>query len=204
VERFCSRPEQFVEIALASPFSPIQVFDEIRGLLELLAERRPKSLLEIGSSRGGSLYLFTKVVDPAATLVSVDLRFPNPGLLRSFAQGTQKVTPLQGDSGAPETIAEVKRIFPSPIDFLFIDGDHSYEGVKRDFETYSPMVRPGGLIAFHDIVDDNETRYGVITGGWAGGVPKFWNEVKTRFEHRELVKNPAQDACGIGLLFVKG
>jgi len=39
-----------------------------------------------------------------------------------------------------------------PLDFLFIDGDHTYEGVKRDFEMYSPLVRNGGIIAFHDIV----------------------------------------------------
>jgi len=37
-------------------------------------------------------------------------------------------------------------------DFLFIDGDHTYEGVEGDFEMYSPLVRRGGIIAFHDIV----------------------------------------------------
>lgn len=37
------------------------------------------------------------------------------------------------------------------MDFLFIDGDHAYEGVKADFEMYSPLVRKGGLVALHDI-----------------------------------------------------
>ncbi len=37
-----------------------------------------------------------------------------------------------------------------PIRFLLIDADHSYEGVKRDFEAWSPLVAPGGLIVFHD------------------------------------------------------
>ena len=36
------------------------------------------------------------------------------------------------------------------IDFLFIDGDHSYEGVKSDFELYSKILTPGGLIVIHD------------------------------------------------------
>jgi predicted O-methyltransferase YrrM len=40
------------------------------------------------------------------------------------------------------------------VDFLFIDADHSYEGVKKDFEMYSPLVRKGGIIAFHDIIPD--------------------------------------------------
>lgn len=37
-----------------------------------------------------------------------------------------------------------------PIRFLLIDADHSYEGVKRDFERWSPHVATGGLIVFHD------------------------------------------------------
>ncbi len=37
-----------------------------------------------------------------------------------------------------------------PIRFLFIDADHSYDGVKDDFETWSPCVVPGGFIVFHD------------------------------------------------------
>ena len=36
------------------------------------------------------------------------------------------------------------------IGFLFIDGDHRYEGVKKDFELYSPKVKVDGIIAFHD------------------------------------------------------
>jgi hypothetical protein len=48
---------------------------------------------------------------------------------------------------------------------LFIDGDHTYEGVRRDFEMYSPLVRKGGIIAFHDIYPGPEES--------VGGVPKF-------------------------------
>jgi hypothetical protein len=33
---------------------------------------------------------------------------------------------------------------------LFIDGEHEYEQVKRDFEAWSPFVRPNGYVAFHD------------------------------------------------------
>lgn len=39
---------------------------------------------------------------------------------------------------------------PEPIDFLFIDGDHSFEGVKLDWELWSSLIRPGGKIALHD------------------------------------------------------
>ena len=202
-ERLSFRPGHYVTLALNSAFAPIQVHEEIVSLLALIARRRPRSVLEVGSSRGGTLYLFTKFADPRGVLVSVDLRIPDPDLLRSFARRGQQVIPYQGDSTAPSTIAAVRKVLPSAIDFLFLDGDHSYEGVRRDFENYAPLVRPGGIVALHDIVEDNGARYGVITGGWAGGVPRFWSELKQAHEHAEFVHDRAQDACGIGVVFVR-
>jgi cephalosporin hydroxylase len=200
-ERLCFRLEHWVALALSSPFAPLQVPEEITALLDLVRREAPRRILEIGSSRGGTLYLFTKVVPADATLLTVDLRIPDPALLRSFARGRQRVVTIEGDSTAPDTLAAVRAVLPEAVDFLFLDGDHSYEGIKRDFEIYAPLVRPGGLIVFHDIVEDNETRYGVVTGGWSGGVPRFWSELKTRYPHREFVRDWAQDACGIGVVF---
>jgi len=51
---------------------------------------------------------------------------------------------LQGDSK--------NIIWEKEIDVLFIDGDHSYEGVKADYERYEPFVKEGGLILFHDVL----------------------------------------------------
>ncbi|MBC7851046.1 MAG: class I SAM-dependent methyltransferase [Chitinophagaceae bacterium] len=42
------------------------------------------------------------------------------------------------------------------IDFLFIDGDHSIEGCKSDFELFSPRIVPGGYIAFHDFYEKRD------------------------------------------------
>lgn len=41
-----------------------------------------------------------------------------------------------------------------PLDFVFIDGDHSEDGVRADFRLIAPSVKPGGLIAFHDLIPD--------------------------------------------------
>jgi len=41
-----------------------------------------------------------------------------------------------------------------PIDLLFIDGNHSYEAVRRDFEEWSRFVKPGGFLAMHDVSED--------------------------------------------------
>jgi len=52
------------------------------------------------------------------------------------------VTFIHGDSAETD--------FPEPLDVLFIDGDHTYDGVKKDFERHAPNVKPGGVILFHD------------------------------------------------------
>jgi len=82
---------------------------------------------------------------------------------------------LKVDSHRKETLEKVKEILDGEfLDFLFIDADHSYEGVKMDFEMYSPLVKSGGIIAFHDIV---------LRGA---GVEKFWNEIKKNSIYKEI------------------
>ncbi|HVQ40327.1 MAG TPA: class I SAM-dependent methyltransferase, partial [Pyrinomonadaceae bacterium] len=44
----------------------------------------------------------------------------------------------------------VSKNWREPVDFLFIDGDHSYEGCLRDWREWSPFVNLGGIVAFHD------------------------------------------------------
>jgi hypothetical protein len=60
-------------------------------------------------------------------------------------------------------------------------GDHIYEGVKKDFEMYSHLVREGGLLLFMIIVlYPPETRCEVC---------RFWNEVKHEYGYTEIVKD---------------
>jgi len=79
-----------------------------------------------------------------------------------------------------------------PVDFLFIDADHTYEGVRSDYRRYSRLVRPGGLIALHDIVPGDPV--GV------GGVPEFWSELKNSIPHEEVVEDWAQGGFEIAVI----
>lgn|GEM_PF-2937274 len=54
---------------------------------------------------------------------------------------------LQGFSHDPDVLSEASK---SDYDVLLIDGDHSYEGVRKDYELYAPLVREGGIILFDD------------------------------------------------------
>ena len=182
-----------------------QIPEEISQLLQILKERKPKTILEIGTANGGTLFLFSRIASDDATLISIDLPGGRFGggypiwkipLYKSFARKDQKIYLIRGDSHNQETLEKVKNILnDKKIDFLFIDGDHTYEGVKRDFEVYSSHVKKGNIIGFHDIVDGPEKH--------VGGVPKFWKEIKeNNSEGREIVKDWNQGGCGIGVLYV--
>jgi len=180
---------------------PIQVREEIKNLLLILDKVKPKVVLEIGTARGGTLLLFSNIAEEEATLISVDLyqTIEKRILFRYIKKVKQKIYLIQGDSHSIETLRKIKAILrDNKVDFIFIDADHSYEGVKKDFEMYSPLVRKGGIIAFHDIIPDYYTKYGIKTSSWAGEVYKFWNEVKEKYEHLEIVKDRSQDGAGIG------
>jgi predicted O-methyltransferase YrrM len=182
--------------------SSMQKPDELTALCEMLAARRPEHLLEIGTAHGGTLFVLTRLASPHATIISVDLTGGRLGegptralIFKRFARRRQRLYLLLGDSHSAETLNRVKDILKQQaLDFLFIDGDHSYEGVKRDFELYGPLVRKGGIVAFHDIVDGAPE--------FVGGVPAFWREIRPRYRHAEIIENPRQGGWGIGVLYI--
>jgi len=53
---------------------------------------------------------------------------------------------------------------------------------------YSSLVRKGGIIAFHDIVPDYYTRYGIRTGSYSGGVPIFWTKLNKDLDILRLLR----------------
>lgn len=84
----------------------------------------------------------------------------------------QKIIKIKGFSN--EVVEKVRKIAPQ-IDMLFIDGDHSYEGCKMDFDLYFPLIKKSGIIIFHD-------------SGWANGVKKVIKEdvLKLTYNHSQL------------------
>jgi hypothetical protein len=158
--------------------------------------------LEIGTGRGGTLFLLTRVSSPDAVIISLDLPQGEFGggwypdwkmpLYRSFALYHQKIYLIREDSHAAPTLEMVEGILNGHmLDFLFIDGDHTYEGVKLDFQMYSPLVRKGGLIALHDICKYPRCE-----------VNKFWSETKHAYLYQEIISRRNQKGAGIGVLYI--
>ena len=65
--------------------------------------------------------------------------------------------------------AQAAKAWESPISLLWIDGDHSYEGARRDFECFERFVTPDGLVAFDDATEPKLGPFRVIEEAVAAG-----------------------------------
>lgn len=170
---------------------------EIDAAIAYIARAQPRVMCEIGTFDGGTSLLFSRFLPTVDLMLCIDLYVKNKEMLRLLAPPRQRLHFLDLPSYAPRTVARAGELLGGrPIDVLFIDGDHRYEGVKQDFLSYRPLVRDGGLILFHDIVPDKGGR------AWAGGVPQLWKELAPQYPHREFVLSRDQDGYGIGVLTV--
>jgi len=178
-----------------------QVEFEIAELAKIISARRPSLICEIGTNLGGTLLLWCALAKPDAKIISIDMpggpfgggyRRYRTNYYRSFAYRDQELLLLRLDSHAPETFRYVHEFCANEkLDFLFIDGDHTYEGVKADFETYSKLVGPNGLIVFHDIAPTTDLRV---------GVSRFWREVRKRHRAQQIIAKEDQRGAGIGVI----
>lgn len=116
---------------------------EVEMLLSLLSYFSVKTVVEIGSCHGGTAAIWKEQL--LADVICIDATFD------LWLAGDLAVTKIAGDSRWPDTYDSLVSVLDGrPIDFLFIDGDHSYAMAKNDYKKYSPLVREGGVIAFHD------------------------------------------------------
>lgn len=180
--------------------SPGQNPSELIGLAERAEEIKPETVVEIGTARGGTLYVWTQVFDTAQKFISVDL--PGGRFGGGYSKGRasfyktfsdKEINCIRRDSHKNKTKKILKeKLEGKKIDFLFIDGDHTYEGVKQDFEMYRDLVSDNGLIAFHDILPHPDSP--------DCNVDKFWNEIKSEYETEEIVADENQGWAGIGII----
>lgn len=127
-----------------------------QDLLLRLAKDVPKKglIIEIGGEFGQSASLFAMGADRTVKIITVD-QFP--GDLLSIHQENLKEA---GFEGRTEQIVMDSRKMKDQtwghgqVNLLFIDGDHSYEGVKDDIEGWIPHVKTGGIVAFHDCASE--------------------------------------------------
>lgn len=116
-------------------------------------------LMEIGIRRGGTLAFWRTLFPLNILTIGLDFEGFTPTRLSELEACYRRLVTVLGDSHSPQIITQVSDILQGePLDFLFLDGDHTPAGVAQDFTNYAPMVRTGGVIGFHDITETPQNR----------------------------------------------
>lgn len=193
---------QIVDVAF-STFNIVQNREEITWMAEKIKELRPEVIVEIGTERGGSMFVWDSVGQHPGLRICIDMC---DGTTKQFREnafrkaGTlDNIQFIEGNSHTDEVYNKLIELLRGcKIDYLFIDGDHSYEGVKQDFEKYSPLVRDGGYVGFHDVINSEQNKKTNCD------VYKFWQELKegkNYLDIKECIKQT--DVFGVGYIVKK-
>jgi len=146
---------------------------------------RKSRLAEIGVWEGGTTRRIRALMAPGATLFAIDPYAPGRlgvSYQRLIAHGeVSRVTNgtviwLRETGAAAARRAEVAA---APFDFVFVDGDHTYDGLRHDWEGWAPLIASGGVIALHDSL--------LPEGHADAGSVRYSNEVVVRDPRFEVV-----------------
>jgi hypothetical protein len=164
---------------------------------DLIRNVQPEVIVELGTYKGMSFYSFCQAVKDArydASLYAVDTWHGDEHGGFYEDDVFKIVNEIKEDFYSSLKIKLLRKRFDDAvgefendsIDLLHIDGLHTYEAVKHDFETWFTKVKKTGIILLHDIC--------VVRDGF--GVSKFWEELNNEYKTIEF-----HQSCGLGILF---
>lgn len=163
---------------------------------------KPTSYLEIGAARGDTFHDTVALMPKGSRALAVDYPMQAWGLqdsrkyleraVEDLRQKGYLVDVIFGNSQDSAVIEQVRK--HDMFDLCFIDGDHTYKGVKADYDNYGLFAK---YCAFHDISDRMKpNRKGELIE-----VPIFWNELKERNQnYLEWIDNSQLSPMGIGVI----
>lgn len=166
---------------------------------DLVRNLRPRRLVELGVALGTAFFAFCQAVKDGGLdteLVAIDTWQGDehtgplgPDHLQSFNQAWRSCFPDLAVRPIRRTFDEARGEFAAgSVDLLHIDGFHTYEASRHDYETWADSVGEGGVVLFHDIaVRDPDRGFGVY---------RLWEELKARFPTAEFAHS-----FGLGVLF---
>ena len=179
----------------------LHLFKEIVELIFFLKKYEKKykkklsSFLEVGFAAGINNSFLNKFFS-FKKIVAVDYVAPAGINKETFFANLRfkNLTLICGDSTNKDTVKKASIL--GPYDFIFIDGGHSYDTVKKDFQNYSKILNQNGLIAMHDIYSNT-----------VPGVTKYWKEIKNNYKKQynffEFYDPKQEFKYGIGIISKK-
>jgi predicted O-methyltransferase YrrM len=197
----CQQPDYFL-CNTAGNLELQQVPEEYSEFLNIMRDQKVKTYLELGVGNGGSFFVNSIFLQKTAIkLHCVDnIAYRDTHIKQSETKIQKKVDMLQEmfsdkdiffhNMSTNEFFEQNKNTF----DCIFIDADHSYEGVLADYKNAMEVINKGGIIILHDIANTDT------------GVAKLWNEIKlihtNTIEFKHKVNPNIGYACGIGIIFL--
>lgn len=168
---------------------------EIKFLFDIIKQNGCARLLEVGSKTGRMLWRWGEFLPPGSLICSID-DAEDSGCYNSLVEIIQilrgkkfEVHSFIGDSHSKRAVAWAKDL--APFDFVFIDGDHSHEGAKADWENYGGLAP---IVGFHDISKDIKL-----------GVHKLYEKLCEDLSHKELIEKTHSSGHaptpGIGIIW---
>jgi predicted O-methyltransferase YrrM len=176
---------------IIAKYAPSQGRDEMAALIRLVKKIKPKVVVEIGVHQGRSMAVWGETfkpdllfgVEPNAAEINWSLIVPFGGIIQI------------GKSEDENTHTNLGEILKDrEIDFLFIDGDHTYEKAKADFINYLYYMRPGGIVAIHDVMLEDDKWIGLVETN------KLFKEIVDSGDFKTQVIH--SDGTGVGVVFV--
>jgi len=118
-----------------------------------IAQQCKLGIVEIGVLKGKTSSILSRNAPSQVNVYGIDPIIPdsmNHSLIGSIAEIKRNTLGLNNFTFIHDYSYNAVLSFFKPIDYLFIDGDHRYESVKKDFEDWYPKVHQGGFISIHD------------------------------------------------------
>jgi cephalosporin hydroxylase len=142
---------------------PTQMPEEFLQYLWLVSCVRDSIVVEIGVKDGHTRRFYEELLG-CAIYIGVDIN-DLPGV------------DVVGDSTDPGTVEKIKALIPKRAgkpDIIFIDGDHSKDAVRKDYELYKDLVGSRGFLALHDTHHDHAE--------YCDGAARLWPELEQYYE----------------------
>lgn len=166
---------------------------------DLVSALRPESIVELGAFVGASLFAFGQAIKDShlsTSLTAVDTwlgddhaGYYGDGVFQFVQEVSSSIFSEQKIRLLRKTFLEARADVPdNSVSILHIDGLHTYEAVREDFETWLCKVAPDGIVLFHDVATDQE--FGSVT---------YWREISQRYPSLTF-----HHSHGLGVLFPKG